>query len=101
MTNHPNRSQRRVLKGNWMDNGYICDLAPRELHITIVDGKAHDLHMYTFPCGQPLSDARLTLDRWNYISAIGAVWEFHTSDSEIERVGGRSIFAGEPTEFAA
>ncbi len=95
MTNHPNRSRNRILKGDWMDSGYIRDLVPRELHITIIGGKAYDRYMCTFPCGQPLEHARLTLDRWNYISAVGAVWEFHASEEEIERVGGRGIFAGD------
>jgi len=85
---------RKIIDGDFMDSGFVRDLAPRTLALVIVDGKAYDASMYDKyePCGRPLSDARLTLDVYGCLSAAGAAYEFLPDEGEIDRIG-RNAFA--------
>lgn len=77
----------KILRGDWMDNGYIRDTAPRKLRITIIDGKAYDADMIDAPCGTPREFARVEIDDYGYLTARGTAYDFLPDNGEIDRIG--------------
>jgi hypothetical protein len=80
------------IKGDFMDDGYIDDLAPRTLEIVIEGGKVYSAELLLGPpCGQSLAEqranARLTIDVDGSFEGWGIGRTFAPDAGELARVG--------------
>ncbi len=78
--------QTITISGNWMEDGYLADLAPRRLEVAILNGRAYAVD----DCGH--AECRLSIDRDGSVRGWGAGISFAPGEGEIERVG-REAFA--------
>lgn len=70
----------RTIRGDWMDDGFQCDLAPRSLDIEIMDNG-------TFRDADQLMSALLTVQPDGTITGWGAGVSFSPDPGELKRVG--------------